>query len=264
MPTIKANGVELYYEIHGIGPETMVFSHGLLWSHKMFKAQVDYFKARYKCVVYDHRGQGQSEVTEGGYDMDNVYLDAVELIKALGLGPCHMVGLSMGGFVAMRIASRNFELLKSLILIETSAEDEPNKLKYNVLNGIVGLFGMKAVAARVMKIMFGATFLNDVTRADEVAYWRSELIANKKTITRAVTGVITRDGVMKELDNISIPTLIIVGDEDVATVPEKSKNIKLKIPQARLAIIKGAGHSSTIEEPYQVIDAIEVFLNGVH
>jgi len=264
MPIAKINGADLYYEIHGIGPETMIFSHGLLWSGKMFKAQVDYFKARYKCIVYDHRGQGRSEVTESGYDMDALYEDVVALMKHLNLGPCHMIGLSMGGFVAMRVAARNFELLKSLILIETSAEEEPNKFKYKLLNGIVKLFGVKAVAGKIMPILFGQTFLNDSGRYDERVYWRNELIKNKKTITRAVKGVISRASVMKELDNISIPTLIIVGDEDVATVPEKSKNIKLKIPQARLALIKGAGHSSTIEEPHQVVDTIEVFLNGVH
>ena len=97
-----------------------------------------------------------------------------------------------------------------------------------------------------------------------VQLWRNELLTNKKSIAKAVKGVVDRESVMNELDNIYIPTLVIVGDEDVATPPEKSKNIKLKIPQSRLAIIKGAGHSSVIEEPLQVIDVIEVFLNGVH
>ena len=252
MATIKINGAEIYYEIHGHGPETMLFSHGLLFSGKMFKDQVDYFKARYKCVVYDHRGQGRSEVTENGYDMDSVYEDAIALIRELNLGPCHVVGLSMGGFVAMRIAARSPELLKSLII------------KYNVLKTITQVLGVSAVINKVMPIIFGSTFLNDPARKDLVQLWRNELLTNKKSIAKAVKGVVDRESVMNELDNIYIPTLVIVGDEDVATPPEKSKNIKLKIPQSRLAIIKGAGHSSVIEEPLQVIDVIEVFLNGVH
>lgn len=264
MPLIKVNGADIYYEIQGIGPETILFSHGLLMSGKMFGAQVDYFKARYRCVVYDHRGQGRSEVTEEGYDMDTLTADAKELIKALNLGPCHMVGLSMGGFVAMRMAARHRELLKSVILVETSAEIEPNKFKYNLLKTIVKYFGVKAVVNKVMPIMFGQTFLNDPSRVQEVNHWRNEVISNKKTITKAVTGVISRDSIMNELGNIPMPTLVIVGDEDVATVPEKAKNIKLKIPQASMALIKSAGHSSTIEEPWQVISAMEVFLNGVH
>lgn len=264
MPAININGAEIYYEIHGMGPETILFSHGLLMSGKMFKAQVDYFKARYRCVIYDHRGQGRSEVTEFGYDMDMLTEDAKGLIKELNLGPCHMVGLSMGGFVAMRLAARHREFLKSLILIETSAELEPNKLKYNILKAIVSLFGVKAVVNRVMPIMFGQTFLNDPNRQDEVDTWRGEILKNDKTITKAVSGVINRNAVSKELDNITVPTLVIAGEEDVATTLEKAKNIKLKIPQAHLAVIKRAGHSSTIEEPRQVIEAIEVFLNGVH
>lgn len=264
MPAINVNGAEIYYEIHGVGPETILFSHGLLMSGKMFKAQVDYFKARYRCVIYDHRGQGRSEVTENGYDMDTLTEDARLLIKELNLGPCHMIGLSMGGFVAMRLAARHRECLKSLILIETSAEIEPNKLKYNILKTIVGLFGVKSVLNRVMPIMFGQTILKDPARQAEVDYWRGELLNNEKTITKAVAGVINRNSVSHELGNISVPTLVIAGDEDVATTIEKAKNIKLKIPQAHLAVIKRAGHSSTIEEPRQVIEAIEVFLNGVH
>lgn len=264
MPTLKINGANIYYEIHGQGPETMLLSHGLLWSGKMFQRQVDYFKARYKCVIYDHRGQGRSEVTKEGYDMDSLYEDAVKIIEELNLGPCHMLGLSMGGFVAMRVALRRPEYLKSLILLETSAEPEPNKFKYSLLNFVVSIFGVSAVVNKVMPIMFGKTFLNDPARKDEVHQWKTQLISNKKSIVKAVKGVINREGVLDELSNVQIPTLVIVGDEDVATVTEKAKNIKLKIPQSRLAIIKGAGHSSTIEEPRQVIDTIEVFLNGVN
>jgi pimeloyl-ACP methyl ester carboxylesterase len=264
MPKLKINGAEIYYEIHGIGPETILFSHGLLLSGKMFEAQIDYFKARYKCVIYDHRGQGRSEVTTDGYDMDTLTEDAKALITTLNLGPCHMVGLSMGGFVAMRMAARNRELLKSLILIETSAEIEPNKFKYNLLHTIVRYFGVKAVVNKVMPILFGQSFLKDSSRADQVAEWRNEILSNKKTIIKAVSGVINRQSVIRELGNVPVPTLVIVGDEDLATTPEKAKKIKLKIPQASLALIKKAGHSSTIEEPWQVISAMEVFLNGVH
>ncbi len=264
MSIIKINGADIYYEIHGESPETMVFCHGLLWSGKMFKAQVDYFKARYRCVTFDHRGQGRSEATPEGYDMESLYKDAIALIQELNLGPCHLAGLSMGGFIAMRIAARNPELVKSLTLMETSSEPEVFKFKYNILKIMTKWFGAGVVANKVMPIMFGQTFLNDPSKKEEMLYWRQELVGNKKTIARAIAGVIDRDGITDELGNIHAPTLIIVGDEDVATPPEKARNIKLKIPQASLALIKKAGHSSTIEEPKQVIDAMEIFLNGVH
>ena len=111
-----------------------------------------------------------------------------------------------------------------------------------------------------MKIMFGQKFLNDAGRKSLRDYWVSELLKNKRTITRAVVGVTTRKGVEEELANIKCPTLIIVGDQDVATVPDKARFIHSKIPQSKLVIIPGAGHSSSIEEPELVNEAIDGFL----
>jgi len=125
MPTIRVNGVELYYEDTEKGEEIIVFSHGLLFSCRMFDDQVNYFKNRYRCVAYDHRGQGRSEIAKDGYDMEMIYADGVALINALKLPLVHFVGLSMGGFVGMRIGARHPELLKSLVLLDTSADAEP-------------------------------------------------------------------------------------------------------------------------------------------
>ena len=175
MPTLKINDCNIYYEIHGEGTETIVFSHGLLWSGKLFYKQVEYFKSAYKVVVYDHRAQGKSEVTPDGYDMDALSNDAAKLIESLKLGKVHFAGLSMGGFVAMRLAARRPDLIKSVILIETSAQPEPNKAKYTFLNTIVKLFGVNPVANAVMKIMFGDSFLNDSNRKKERDEWKNEL-----------------------------------------------------------------------------------------
>jgi 3-oxoadipate enol-lactonase len=126
MPIIRVNGAALYYEEHGAGPETIVLAHGLLWSCRMFDAQVALLKEHYRCVAFDFRGQGQSEVTRSGYDMETLYEDAVALIEQLGCAPCHFLGLSMGGFIGLRLAARHPELLRSLILLETSADPEPS------------------------------------------------------------------------------------------------------------------------------------------
>ena len=82
MPTIRVNGVELYYEDTEKGDEIIVFSHGLLFSCRMFDDQVNYFKSRYRCIAYDHRGHGQSEIAKDGYDMETIYADGVALIDA--------------------------------------------------------------------------------------------------------------------------------------------------------------------------------------
>lgn len=251
MPFIEANGVKLYFEETGSGQETIVFSHGLLWSHKMFADQVDFLSKRYRVIAYDHRGQGQSE-SKGPFDMDTVAEDAAALIENLNVGPVHFVGLSMGGFVGMRLAARRPDLIKSLALLETSANAEPveNLPKYKTLNGIVKWVGViSPVANKVMPIMFAQSWLSDKANSSKVSFWKKELMANKRSITGPVEGVIYRKGVEDELARISCPTLVIVGDEDVATKPEKAKFIQMSINHAKLHMVTGAGHSSCIEKP---------------
>lgn len=263
MPHIQINGAKLYYEEHGTGPETIMFSHGLLWSGVMFHNQVAALKKQYRCITFDFRGQGKSEVTGSGYDIESLYEDAVALIRKLDCGRCHFAGLSMGGFVALRIAIRHPEMLKSLILLETSSDPEARESarKYRMLNIVARWIGLGVVADRVMEIMFGRKFLNDPVRAELRQEWRNRMVANNRIgITRAVMGVITRAGVADQLGSITTPTLIIVGDQDVATVPARSEKMHAAIPNSRLVIIPGAGHTSTVEEPVAVNAAIAGFL----
>jgi pimeloyl-ACP methyl ester carboxylesterase len=100
--------------------------------------------------------------------------------------------------------------------------------------------------------MFAESWLADKTNAASIKHWKKELSSNKKSITGPVEGVIYRKGVEDELKNINCPTLIIVGDEDVATKPEKAKYIQMGIAKAKLHMIAGAGHSSCIEKPNEV------------
>lgn len=265
MPKIRVNGAELYYEdTGGKDKETIVFSHGLLFSCRMFDAQVAALGSDYRCVAYDHRGQGQSSVTKDGYDMETLYEDAAALIHALDCEPCHFVGLSMGGFVGMRLAARRPELIKSLTLVETSADLEPeeNIPKYKLLSYIARVFGAGIVADRVMPIMFGKKFLNDPNRAHKREEIRRQwAAANRVGVMRSVMGVINRRGVYDELSNIVVPTLIMVGDSDVATVPAKSERIHEQIRGSKFVTIPDAGHSSSIEEPDFVNGQISTFLS---
>lgn len=265
MPMIEINGANLHYEVSGGGEETIVFSHGLLMSSEMFRAQIEALKGEYRCIAFDHRGQGRSEVTRQGYDMDNVARDAAELIRALDAAPCHFVGLSMGGFVGMRLAIHHPELLHSLVLMGTSANPEPrrNVRPYRLLTFIGRWFGFRLIAGRIMRIMFGRTFLSDPARAEERQAWRRTFIANqRKGAARAARAVIEREGVGKQLGDVKTPTLIIVGQEDIATPPKEGRKLHEAIPGSKLVVIPGAGHSSTIEQPAAVNDALRTFLRN--
>ena len=265
MPRITVNGVDLFYEDTGGPGEPIVFSHGLLWNTALFAPQVAALKGRYRCVAYDHRGQGRSADAQGSeIGMDLLTDDVAALIAALKLEKVHFCGLSMGGFVGMRLAARSPHLVRSLILCETSADAEPaeNVPKYRKLNFVARWLGLRFVSAKVLPILFGQTSLTDPSRAAEKAVWRKQLEGNRRSIWRAVNGVINRSAVIDELPRITAPTLVIVGDEDVATVPAKAERIAKAIPNARLVLIAKAGHSSTVEQPQVVNAAMLDFLGS--
>src|SRR6185295_5463818 len=163
MPEVQVHGVALHYTERGAGRETVVFAHGLLWNGRMFDAQMAALADRYRCIAFDFRGQGGSEATADGYDMDTLAADALALVERLGCAPCHFVGLSMGGFVGMRLAIRHPEALRSLILLNTTADPEPaaNLPRYRLLRFVARWLGLRAVAGRVMPVLFGRTFLQD-------------------------------------------------------------------------------------------------------
>ncbi|MCB0397114.1 MAG: alpha/beta hydrolase, partial [Flavobacteriales bacterium] len=196
-------------------------------------------------------------------DMDELYEDAAELLAALETGPVHFGGLSMGGFIGMRLAARKPEMIRSLILMETSALDEPNRVKYTILNTLVRLFGIKVAVKPVMKIMFGQTFLNDPQRIEEVKEWTAELTKNKRTIVRAVDGVVYRKGVEDELINIKCPTLIMVGLEDIATTVDRAEYLHTHIAGSQLIKIPHAGHTASIEEADAYNEAMASFLHSL-
>jgi 3-oxoadipate enol-lactonase len=169
----------------------------------------------------------------------------------------------MGGFVGLRLAARRPELLTSLMLRETSAGPEPleNRAKYKQLNFIARWVSLGLVSNQVMKVMFGQKFLNDPARAEQRDEWQRRLVHNHRIgITRATTGVITRQDVYEELEKIRVPTLIIVGDQDVATPLPDAQRLHEGIVGSQLVIIPGAGHTSTVEEPAAINTAISHFL----
>ncbi len=264
MTTIDLNGTTLYYEDTGPGStgETIVFSHGLLWGTELFAPQIEALRGRYRCIAWDHRGQGRSAPDHREtIGIELVWQDAVLLLEALGLSRVHFCGLSMGGFVAMRVAARRPDLVRSLILIETSSDPEPleNIKQYRLLTRVLKLLGPRVVRGRIGPIMLGQTILTDPARRADVARFTA-LMSRRKDIWRAVNGVIDRAGIHNELGKIATPTLVLVGDEDLATPRPKAEKLAGAIRGAALAHIARAGHSSTVEEPAAVTKAIESFV----
>lgn len=263
MPFVQHQGAKLFYEEAGEG-EVLFFSHGLLFDHRMWIQQVKHFSKNFRCIAHDHRAQGKSVAT-GTADMELLYSDVLALLDQVApQQPVHFVGLSMGGFMGMRVAARQPHRLKTLTLLETSADEEPNKFKYNLLNTVFKLGGGKLVSQKIINILFGKNSLQDPTLQPFIAEWKKTIEGYPPTISQAVKGVIDRKGVFDELKNITVPTLIGVGEDDIATKPEKAERIHQQIKNSQLHLIPKAGHSSCLEQPEIVNQLIENFLKQTH
>ncbi|MEZ4241320.1 MAG: alpha/beta fold hydrolase [Myxococcota bacterium] len=263
---LAVGGVQLEVQDTGGDGPTVCFSHGLLWDHRMFGPQVEALRGRYRCVAWDHRGQGQSEVPPGRIvTIEQVTADAIALIEQLGTAPVHFVGLSMGGFVGMRIAARRPELVRSLVLLETAADPEPRDHlpRYRALSLVARLFGVNRwLAGRVLKIMCGKSFLADPALAARVDVLRAMLMDNRRDVVKAVNGVLERAAVTDELPRIACPTLVVRGTEDAAIALPRARALVEAIAGATWAEVEGAGHTSTLERPEAVTALLERFLDA--
>lgn len=263
---MRIRGVDIHVEDTGGSGAPVVFGHGLLWSGRLFAPQVEALRGRRRCVTFDFRGQGRTEVTAGGYDMDTLSEDAAAVIETVGAAPCHFAGLSMGGFIGMRLAARRPELLRSLTLIETAADPEPplNRVKYGVMGALARFVGLRPFKGPASKAMFGAPLRTDPARRAERDALVEELLANDVTgVRRALAGVIHRKPIEPELGAIRCPTLVISGEADTSVTPARSRRTAEQIAGARFVTVPRAGHSSTLEEPAAVTRLLEEFLDSV-
>jgi pimeloyl-ACP methyl ester carboxylesterase len=256
MPRLTVHGAALHYDDTGAGAATpVVFAHGLLWSGAMFDPQVAALRATRRCVRFDFRSQGRSAFSDAGNDIDTLADDAAAVVAALGVGPCHFVGLSMGGFVGLRLAAYRPALLRSLTLIASAADPEPprNAPKYRAMLLGARAVGMGPFVPSVMRIMFAE---RDALRAHLAAL-------DVRATRRATEGVIQRRGVSHLLAGIRTPTQVIAGEADAAVVPARQRRTAEGIAGARFVSIPRAGHTTTLEEPAAVTAALEGFFAAV-
>lgn len=248
------------------GAETVCFSHGLLWDHRMFLPQIEALRGTYRCVAWDHRGQGGSDDLRRTVTIEQVTTDAIALVEKLGVGPVHFVGLSMGGFVGMRMAARRPELVRSLSLLETAPDREPaaNVPKYRRMCLAVRVLGVRRfIADQVLTIMCGASFLADPANAARVDGLRRMIMSNRRSIIRAVYGVLERDGVEAELKRVTCPTLVLRGTEDAAITRDRARKLLDGIPHAGWEEVEGCGHTSSLERPDAITEVLRRFISTV-
>lgn len=249
MPLIQLNGVEIAYQ--DAGPrdaQAIVLAHSLFFDHRMFEHQVAHFSDRYRLIAYDQRGHGASpHPQDGEYGMDALAEDAAALIENLGLGPVHMVGNSMGGFVALRLGARHPELVRSVAAVCSSADKEHRVDEFRPLVGALKEHGAAPVIDALMYTMFGDTTLAAASQASLRETWRGRMAALSRTIGAAAEAVVERQGVTNELQLIKVPVLAIAGAEDHAYSVDLSVQIARLSVHGQCLVVDGAGHSASLE-----------------
>lgn len=262
MKTIEKGGIALVYAESGSGSETVVFSHSYLVDHRHFAPQIAALEDHYRVVAYDHREHGGSGLASSPYALDDLVADAVRVIEKTGAGPCHFIGLSTGGFVGLRLAIRYPHLVRSLVLMDTSADREPwpGRLKYEAMFKVLQVFGFGPLIKTVSGLMFSPAVLGDPARRDEISQWQERIMANDRAaLVRFGQAIFARDSVLDQLGTIQVPTLVVVGQDDKPQPVFRARQIADGIPGAELTIIPDAGHLSTVDNPEAVNEALVRF-----
>jgi len=266
MPRISLNHAQLNVVDSGSGPKTLILLHGLLFSHRMFDAQVEALSARFRCVRMDFRGQGESEVPASGYDLATLADDVIALVEHLDAGPVHLLGFSMGGMVAQRVALKRPALLRSLVLMNTSAEREKwsKRPRFALLNLAARWLGLEKVAPKILPLLFSDRFIEHPDCEAERERWLAMVTANDRIgVTRAVHGVVSRTSILERIHEIRLPTLILTADHDRATSPKKARNMHERIDGSELVTITDAGHMTPAERPDEVNRALLAFYDSL-
>jgi pimeloyl-ACP methyl ester carboxylesterase len=278
--TIVVDGAPLWVQETGTEGPAVVFSHGLFLDHHMFDAPMAALAATYRCVAYDHRGQGRS--AGGGIryaiDIERVYQDALALIESLGAAPCHWVGQSLGSYVGMRIAARRPDLVRSLVLLSPRVRANPQWFVVQVEILCQAIRAMQALEPRgqalrralatyALRELLGPTFMSDPDRADDRGAFRSDLMTRlRPAMIPAIRGTVRYpDHWPATLAQIHAPTLIIAGQEDRSydTGERHASEVQAAIPESRVITVAGAGHALLLEQPAIVTEAIVDFLGAI-
>jgi 3-oxoadipate enol-lactonase len=240
--------------------------HSLFLDGRMFDGLAEAAAGRFRVVRPDFRGQGRSAPADGPLvTMDACADDTIAVIERLDAGPVHVVAQSMGGDVAIRVAARRPELVRAMVLLGSSARDEPqeNLDAFRPIADEVARTGFTgAVLETTVAIMFGETTRQDPARQDVVARWREQIAALPRELAPAIRGVVERRSVVDLLPQVRVPVLVVSGTEDVARPPAWADEVVAGLPDAELLRLEGVGHSPILEAPEQVVPRVLAFLEA--
>jgi 3-oxoadipate enol-lactonase len=238
-----------------VGPHdapVVVLSNSLGATRKMWEPQVPALAERFRVVTYDTRGHGASPAPEGPYTLDDLVDDLVALLDAVGAERAHVVGLSLGGMTAMRLAAREPARVDRLAVLCTSAKVDPGPFLDRaatvraggtapVAPAIAGRWLTPAYAAEHPELL--ARLEAMIAGADDQGY-------------AACCEVVATMDLREDLGRIPAPTLVISSAQDLALPPEHQRVIAEGIPGAELLLLDPGAHLGNLEQPERVTTAL--------
>ena len=284
--TVKVNGIDLYYEIHGSG-EPLLLIEGLGYSAWMWYKQIPVLSKRFQVILFDNRGAGNTDKPDSEYSIEIMADDASGLLRTLGIGPVHALGISLGGFIAQELALRHPDLVKSLSLVSTNSGPGKRAMRNSQhVNGLFKLWGilpgtfeMGGKASVPLGFEYGVTkedriqyglslaftpeyFREHPEEIDRIVRWR---LANPQpgyAWTRQLLAGMNFDS-SGPAEGIHAPTLVINGSEDRIVTPESARELAGRIPDSRYIEIEGSGHLLFIERSEEFNEIVLNFLDEV-
>ena len=275
---IEVDGVELHYKQYGSGEPVMILLHGFAASTFSFRAVVEPLSQLGTVIVYDRPGQGLTErPLYGSWSGDNPYsLDTqprhlIGLMDQLGVERAILLGNSAGGGVATLAALEYPRRVQALVLIDAAIyESGPNypawvrQLLFSPQASWYGPLLLRSFATRGLELLntawhdpskIPADAISGSTRALQARDWDRGLLE----LTRA-----PREAqIAPRLQELSLPVLVITGDDDRIVPTQSSVRLSQEIPGARLAVLQACGHVPHEECPGQFLDAVTPFLEGL-
>ncbi len=259
---VSVNGNVFGYDDAGSGIP-VVFLHGFPHDRSLWAQQRTALAPRVRCIAPDLRGFGVS-VAKGPYSMDQYADDVVGLLDTLDIGPAVFCGLSMGGYVAMALWRRHPERVRGFVFCDTKAGADSAAARANreLLIDVAHGEGAAAVADRMLLGMIGKA-----TRGRQPSL---QTHVRAMMAKQSVAGIVGALGALRDrpdshetLKSITVPTLVLVGEDDVLTPPSDAQAMLDALPEAaaaRMDVIAGAGHVSCLERPAAVTHALAEFL----
>jgi pimeloyl-ACP methyl ester carboxylesterase len=254
MPICKLNDLKMSYAERGAGP-ALVLLHGFPLDGRIWEDAQTLLQRTFRVITPDLRGFGQSSNNQP-FTIESLADDVHQFLAALGALPCILGGLSMGGYIALAYAKKYPSDLRGLALINTkaAADSAEGKLGRQQMIELVRQSGTIAIVNQMFPKMMAA----GSAQSPAAGKLRSIMEACPPlTIEHALGAMRDREDYMALLGMLAIPILIVAGEQDAIVPLEVARGMHSAAPGSRLAIIKGAGHMSPIEQPAAFAEAIK-------